>query len=75
MRLDKKGLKVYAGCLTEKGANTLKSKTSNQLETIVCDITKKEDIQNVANIVSKSSPDGLWALVNNAYVNICYIIF
>ena len=37
-------MKVYAGCLTAKGANELKSKGSPQLEAIVCDITKEDDI-------------------------------
>lgn len=59
---------MFAGCLTEEGAKTLKSKTSDQLITIICDITKRDHILNAAKIVSSSSPDGLWTLVNNAYV-------
>lgn len=30
-RLDKDGVKVFAGCLTESGAQKLKSETSDQL--------------------------------------------
>lgn len=68
MRLDKRGLKVFAGCLTSKGVKELKDKTSPQLEAFICDITKEDDIRNAESIVKCNSPDGLWALVNNAYV-------
>eukprot|EP00026_Physarum_polycephalum_P001389 Phypoly_transcript_01390.p1 GENE.Phypoly_transcript_01390~~Phypoly_transcript_01390.p1 ORF type:complete len:320 (+),score=37.22 Phypoly_transcript_01390:1220-2179(+) len=66
LRLDKQGAKVFAACLTSKGAVDLRSKASSQLEALVCDITKQEDIDTAAKVVASISPEGLWALVNNA---------
>lgn len=66
IRLDTMGLKVFAGCLTLKGAQELRSKTSEKLNAFVCDITKEEDIRNAQKLISSHCPEGLWALVNNA---------
>jgi len=66
VRLDSLGLRVFAGCLTETGSKALKAKASPKLQTVICDITKEQDIRNAVSFVEVNSPDGLWALVNNA---------
>jgi len=66
LRLDKLGMKVFAGCLTTQGAQKLRSNGSAQLEALICDITKPEDIETTANIISSICPEGLYFLVNNA---------
>lgn len=43
-QLDRRGMRVLAACLTEKGAEQLRSKTSDRLETVILDVTKTESI-------------------------------
>ncbi|XP_003506219.1 retinol dehydrogenase 16 isoform X1 [Cricetulus griseus] len=43
-QLDRRGMRVLAACLTEKGAEELRSKTSDRLETVILDVTKTESI-------------------------------
>jgi len=68
--LDKKGLKVFAGCLTENGVKELKEICSSIAVPIICDITKSDDIKKTTEIISAACPEGLWALVNNAGIGI-----
>ena len=42
--LDRKGLRVFAGCLTEDGARTLREASSTRLRTVLVDITKKQTV-------------------------------
>lgn len=44
LHLDKKGVKVYAGCYTEQGADVLKKAASSRLKVIKIDVTKIESI-------------------------------
>ena len=43
-QLDRRGMRVLAACLTEKGAEQLRNKTSDRLETVILDVTKTESI-------------------------------
>lgn len=65
--LDKKGYRVFAAVRKEKDAESLKHDASENLTTILMDITKGEEIKFAAEIVSKAVGDeGLVGLVNNA---------
>jgi len=70
IRLDKLGMKVFAGCLTEEGATSLRSEATPELRVIMFDITKDADIEKAAVTLSNSCTQGLWALVNNAGIGI-----
>ncbi|KAG8541857.1 hypothetical protein GDO81_007565 [Engystomops pustulosus] len=66
-QLDKRGMKVLASCLTEKGAENLKKETSSRLQTTILDISDSKNVSSVAEWVSHVVGDkGLWGLVNNA---------
>nr|XP_045008988.1 retinol dehydrogenase 7-like [Jaculus jaculus] len=70
-RLDLRGLRVLAACLTEKGAEQLRSKTSDRLETVILDVTKTESVAAAAQWVKERVGDrGLWGLVNNAGISV-----
>ncbi|XP_038171093.1 retinol dehydrogenase 16-like [Arvicola amphibius] len=43
-QLDRRGTRVLAACLTEKGAEELRNKTSDRLETVILDVTKTDSI-------------------------------
>ncbi|XP_026788605.1 retinol dehydrogenase 5 isoform X2 [Pangasianodon hypophthalmus] len=66
-RLDKRGFRVLAGCLTEKGADDLKRVTGPYLKTCILDVTRTASIQNAVEWTKKEVGDrGLWGIVNNA---------
>ncbi|XP_014642124.1 PREDICTED: retinol dehydrogenase 16-like isoform X3 [Ceratotherium simum simum] len=66
-QLDLRGLRVLAACLTEKGAEQLRGRTSDRLETVILDVTKTESIAAATQWVKERTEDrGLWGLVNNA---------
>ncbi|XP_052609747.1 retinol dehydrogenase 7-like isoform X1 [Peromyscus californicus insignis] len=66
-QLDRRGMRVLAACLTENGAEELRSKTSNRLETVILDVTKTESIVAATQWVKERVGNrGLWGLVNNA---------
>nr|XP_042119096.1 17-beta-hydroxysteroid dehydrogenase type 6 [Peromyscus maniculatus bairdii]XP_042119097.1 17-beta-hydroxysteroid dehydrogenase type 6 [Peromyscus maniculatus bairdii]XP_042119098.1 17-beta-hydroxysteroid dehydrogenase type 6 [Peromyscus maniculatus bairdii]XP_042119099.1 17-beta-hydroxysteroid dehydrogenase type 6 [Peromyscus maniculatus bairdii]XP_042119100.1 17-beta-hydroxysteroid dehydrogenase type 6 [Peromyscus maniculatus bairdii]XP_042119101.1 17-beta-hydroxysteroid dehydrogenase typ len=68
-QLDMRGMRVLAACLTEKGAEELRRKTSNRLETVILDVTKTESIVAATQWVKERVGNkGLWGLVNNAGV-------
>ncbi|XP_056418459.1 retinol dehydrogenase 7-like [Hyla sarda] len=68
-QLDKRGMKVLASCLTEKGAENLKKETSSRLKTTILDISDSKNVSDVADWVSRIVGDkGLWGLVNNAAI-------
>ncbi|XP_012873423.1 PREDICTED: 17-beta-hydroxysteroid dehydrogenase type 6 [Dipodomys ordii] len=68
-QLDMRGLRVLAACLTEKGAEQLRNKTSERLETVILDVTNTESIAAATQWVKERVGDrGLWGLVNNAGV-------
>ncbi|XP_067270856.1 retinol dehydrogenase 5 isoform X1 [Pseudorasbora parva] len=66
-RLDKRGFRVLAGCLTEKGADDLKRATGPFLKTCILDVTSTASIQKAVEWTKNEVGDkGLWGLVNNA---------
>ncbi|KAM5180600.1 uncharacterized protein ACMZJ9_001096 [Mantella aurantiaca] len=66
-QLDKRGMKVLAACLTETGAENLKTETSTRLQTRILDITDNKSVSFAAEWVSTIvGKEGLWGLVNNA---------
>ncbi|XP_052609746.1 retinol dehydrogenase 16-like [Peromyscus californicus insignis] len=70
-QLDRRGMRVLAACLTENGAEELRRKTSNRLETVTLDVTKTESIVAATQWVKERVGNrGLWGLVNNAGISI-----
>nr|XP_048274421.1 retinol dehydrogenase 16-like [Myodes glareolus] len=70
-QLDRRGMRVLAACLTEKGAEELRNKTSDRLETVILDVTKTESIVAATQWVKERVGNrGLWGLVNNAGIAI-----
>lgn len=66
-KLDKRGMRVLATCLTEQGAENLKKETSSRLQTVILDIGNSNSVQSAAKWVSDVlGGKGLWGLVNNA---------
>nr|XP_056711925.1 retinol dehydrogenase 16-like [Euleptes europaea] len=66
-QLDLKGMRVLAGCLTQKGAEELEKATSDRLKTTILDVTRTEGVAAAAEWVKGCVGDkGLWGLVNNA---------
>ncbi|XP_040281626.1 retinol dehydrogenase 16-like isoform X1 [Bufo bufo] len=70
-KLDKRGMRVLAACLTDQGAKELKKETSTRLQTILLDVTNSQNVSSAADWVSDIVRDkGLWGLVNNAGIAI-----
>ncbi|KAH0505536.1 Retinol dehydrogenase 7 [Microtus ochrogaster] len=70
-QLDSRGMRVLAACLTEKGAEELRKKTSDRLETVILDVTKTESIVAATQWVKERVGNrGLWGLVNNAGISV-----
>uniref|UniRef100_A0A6J0SZ53 Retinol dehydrogenase 5 n=1 Tax=Pogona vitticeps TaxID=103695 RepID=A0A6J0SZ53_9SAUR len=68
-RLDKKGFRVLAGCLTQKGADNLQRASTPSLRTVLIDVTSSESIRKAVEWVKGEVGDkGLFGLVNNAGV-------
>lgn len=68
IELSNAGYRVVAACLTEEGIARLDQKVTLA---IVCDVTKDDDVSNLATAIEKIATDGnlhLWAVVNNAGV-------
>lgn len=56
-RLDKRGFRVLAGCLTEKGADDLKRVSGPYLKTCILDVTSTASIQNAVEWTKKEVGD------------------
>lgn len=71
VKLDSLGLHVFAGCLTQDGAQQLKQETSTKLKTMPLDITSSESITNAFNFIKAnlSTDSDFWGLVNNAGIS------
>ncbi|XP_078057185.1 retinol dehydrogenase 5 [Mustelus asterias] len=66
-RLDRQGFRVLAGCLTQKGADTLQRGDSTKLKAVLLDVTDSSSIKKTADWVqAEVGEKGLWGLVNNA---------
>ncbi|KAM9321188.1 retinol dehydrogenase 7-like [Gastrophryne carolinensis] len=69
--LDRRGMKVLAACLTEKGAESLKNEASSRLQTIILNVVDSQSVCSAAKWISSVVGDqGLWGLVNNAGISI-----
>ncbi|XP_021353489.1 D-beta-hydroxybutyrate dehydrogenase, mitochondrial-like isoform X1 [Mizuhopecten yessoensis] len=70
-RLDDRGFTVYAGVLNENsdGAEALRSRKSQNLHVIKLDVTKEEDVNKSLEYVTNNNKADLWAVVNNAGIN------
>ncbi|XP_062593506.1 retinol dehydrogenase 7-like [Saccostrea cucullata] len=68
--LDKRGIRVFASCLTEEGEKKLLEKCSSKAVVFRLDVTKEESIQNAVKLVKTkiAGNELLWGLVNNAGV-------
>lgn len=55
--LDRKGLHVLAGCLTEKGADDLKRVAGPNLKTVLLNVTSEESIQKAMEWAKKEVGD------------------
>ncbi|NP_001090337.1 retinol dehydrogenase 9 precursor [Xenopus laevis] len=71
-QLDRRGLRVLAACLTDKGAEELKKETSSRLRTIILDISDSQMVTSVTEWITNTvGNEGLWGLVNNAGIGLC----
>lgn len=52
-KLDRKGFRVLAGCLTEKGADDLKRVAGPHLKTVLLDVTNQDSIQQAMEWTKK----------------------
>lgn len=52
-KLDRKGFRVVAGCLTEKGADDLKRVAGPYLKTVILDVTNQDSIQKAMEFTKK----------------------
>ncbi|XP_057614038.1 retinol dehydrogenase 16-like [Chionomys nivalis] len=68
-QLDRRGMKVLAACLTEKGAEELRKKTSDRLEAVILDVTKSI-VAATQWVKERVGNRGLWGLVNNAGISL-----
>ncbi|XP_051865648.1 retinol dehydrogenase 5 [Pristis pectinata] len=65
--LDRQGFRVLAGCLTQKGVDTMHRSSSSRLKAILLDVTDDINIQKAADWVqAQVGEKGIWGLVNNA---------
>ncbi|XP_076865032.1 retinol dehydrogenase 5 [Brachyhypopomus gauderio] len=66
-QLNKRGFRVLAGCLTQKGADDVKRVTGPNLKTCILDVTSTASIQKAVEWTQMQVGDsGLWGIVNNA---------
>ncbi|KAM8856240.1 retinol dehydrogenase 1 [Spinachia spinachia] len=66
-RLDARGFRVVAACLTRRGAADLSAAASRSLKTLVMDVTDSASVRGALQFVSTQVGErGLWGLVNNA---------
>ena len=56
IRLDKMGVCVLATCLTKQGEESLKSVTSNKLQTFELDVTNSQQVKEVYEEVKRKIP-------------------
>ncbi|XP_054446964.1 retinol dehydrogenase 5 [Pteronotus mesoamericanus] len=67
LRLDQRGFRVLASCLTPSGAEDLQQVASSRLHTTLLDVTNPESVQRAARWVkTQVGQSGLFGLVNNA---------
>lgn len=76
LELDSKGMTVYAGCYTEKGADDLKTKASSRLHVLRIDVTKAETINEAKLFIEKHLPPGQgWYFTSSVFLIIDILLF
>jgi NAD(P)-dependent dehydrogenase (short-subunit alcohol dehydrogenase family) len=66
-QLDAQGVRVYAGCFTAEGRQTLEKEMSENSRAIRLDISDDKSVEDAAELVRKECADtGLYGLINNA---------
>ncbi|XP_075708138.1 retinol dehydrogenase 7-like [Rhinoderma darwinii] len=69
--LDKRGMRVLAACLTEKGAENIKKETSSRVQTVILDVINTQSVRAAVKWASAIVGDkGLWGIVNNAGISV-----
>lgn len=74
LHLDKLGYKVYAGVRREEDGDSLKSEASENLTTVILDVTDNESIISAMSKIEQESEGKLFGLVNNAGVGISGVV-
>ncbi|KAM8977537.1 retinol dehydrogenase 16-like [Pelodytes ibericus] len=70
-QLDRRGLRILAACLTEKGAEGLRKEASSRLQTSIIDVSDSQSVSSAVKWVTGIVGDkGLWGLVNNAGISL-----
>ena len=70
LRLDSMGFRVFAGCLTQEGRDSLSASASEKLMTVSLDVTDPGSVNQIYDFVNQNLTEGgLWALVNNAGIS------
>jgi NAD(P)-dependent dehydrogenase (short-subunit alcohol dehydrogenase family) len=64
--LDKVGFKIYAGVRKQTDAADLRKEASDNLKTVILDVTDPVSIHNAANYIGKETGGHICGLINNA---------
>jgi len=64
--LDKLGYHIYAAVRKQTDANDLKKEASENLKTVILDVTEPASIRNTADYIGKATGGHLFGLINNA---------
>lgn len=74
LHLDKLGYKVYAGVRREDDAESLKNESSENLATLILDVTDNESIISAMSKIEQENEGKLFGLVNNAGIGISGVV-
>lgn len=73
--LDAKGMHVFAGCFTTKGARDLDDMTSSRLQTLLVDISNKQSVKKAYETVQSKLPEDTGTIYRNKALVLIYILF
>lgn len=70
-RLDKAGVTVWAGCLTERGEDELRKVCTASLRTVPLNVADPKSVRQAYEVVKAGLPPGtgLWGVMNNAGIS------
>ncbi len=66
LHLDKMGFKVYAGVRKQTDTEILRREASNNLESVILDVTNTQSIKDAADYIGEHTNGNLYGLINNA---------
>ncbi|KXS20054.1 NAD(P)-binding protein [Gonapodya prolifera JEL478] len=72
VNLAKKGFTVYAGCLFEKSIAELNAEGGGNIIGLKMDVTSDAEVSAAVAAIEKTSPGGIYALLNNAGIQASY---